>query len=376
MMSLSNQNKPKSKFSARRLLKALALTTVMGVVACAPPQSSYKPTGEGVVDVMVPYGSGGGTDTWARFITQAFADINPDIRRYQVVNVPGGETITGTNAFVKSGVTSGQYVMVGSATTYFQDMLDHKAVQFDFAKMEPLAFNGTGGVVWTNGNKTGIKNINDLKNAKEEWLYGGMSASGLDLIALLALEALGVPNRGVFGFEGRGPTRLAVLRGETALDFQTTSTYLSQLADNVKTGEVVPLFSMGIPVNGKIERDPNLPDIPTFEELYQQIGGKTDHQRKAYQAFQAFVATGLYYQKGLWANEGTDPAVIDKYDAMVKQLNADEAFMKKAKEALGGYQLISGKEAKADFNKALKVDPETMDFIAKLLLEKYGTAIH
>lgn len=50
--------------------------------------------------------------------------------------------------------------------------------------------------------------------------------------------------------------------------------------------------------------------------------------------------------------------------------------MKKAKEALGGYQLISGKEAKADFNKALKVDPETMDFIAKLLLEKYGTAIH
>lgn len=88
------------------------------------------------------------------------------------------------------------------------------------------------------------------------------------------------------------------------------------------------------------------------------------------------MATGLYYQKGLWANEGTDPAVIDKYDAMVKQLNADEAFMKKAKEALGGYQLISGKEAKADFNKALKVDPETMDFIAKLLLEKYGTAIH
>lgn len=56
---------------------------------------------------------------------------------------------------------------------------------------------------------------------------------------------------------------------------------------------------MGIPVNGKIERDPNLPDVPTFEELYHQIGGKTEHQRMAYEAFQAFVATGLYYQKGL-----------------------------------------------------------------------------
>lgn len=365
----------KGHFQARfaKLFGAIALSMLVG---CAPPQANYKPTGDGVVDVMVPYGSGGGTDTWARFITQAFADNDPSVKRYQVINVPGGETITGTNAFVKSGVTSGQYVMVGSASTYFQDMLDHKAVQFDFTKMEPLAFNGTGGIVWTNGKKSGIKSFEDAKNARQPLLYGGMSASGLDLIALLALEALGVPNEGVFGFEGRGPSRLAVQRGETVLDFQTTSTYLSQLADGVKTGETVPLFSMGFPVNGKIERDPNLPDIPTFEELYQAIPNKTESQKRAYDAFQAFVVTGLYYQKGLWANEGTDPKVIDKYDAMVKKLNADTQFIKKSEKALGGYQLISGKDAKADFQKALQVKPETMDYVASLLLEKYGTAIH
>lgn len=360
------------KGKLRTLMGAIALS---GLVACAPPQATYKPTGPDVVDVMVPYGSGGGTDTWARFITQAFADNNDAVKRYQVVNVPGGETITGTNAFVKSGVTNGQYVMVGSASTYFQDMLDHKAVQFDFAKMEPLAFNGTGAVVWTS-DKSGVKTLADLQNAKEPLLYGGMSASGLDLIALLALEALGVPTEGVFGFEGRGPSRLAVQRGETDLDFQTTSAYLSQLADDVPSGKVVPLFSMGIPVDGKIVRDPNLPEIPTFEELYQAMPNKTEHQRQAYEAFQAFVATGLYYQKGLWANEGTDPAIIDQYDQMVKTLNADKEFMQKAEKALGGYQLISGKEAKAEFQKALVVKPETMDFIAKLLLDKYGTAIH
>lgn len=358
-----------------KLATLFGAITLSMLVACAPPQSNYKPTGPDVVDVMVPYGSGGGTDTWARFITNAFAERNDAVKRYQVVNVPGGETITGTNAFVKSDIKTGQYVMVGSATTYFQDMLDHKAVRFDFAKMEPLAFNGTGAVVWTSG-KSGFKNIQDLQNAKEPLLYGGMSASGLDLIALLALEALGVPTEGVFGFEGRGPSRLAVQRGETDLDFQTTSAYLSQLADDVPSGKVVPLFSMGIPVDGKIERDPNLPDIPTFEELYQAMPNKTEHQKLAYDAFQAFVATGLFYQKGLWAVEGTDPAVIGKYDQMVKELNADEEFMKKSLKALGGYQLISGKEAKADFQKALEVKPETMDFIAKLLLDKYGTAIH
>ncbi|WP_274570949.1 hypothetical protein [Neisseria leonii] len=365
---------PKKAFG--RLIQTASVAAAAAVLsACAPQQAGYKPTGPGVVDVMVPYASGGGTDTWARFITQAFADVNPDVKRYQVVNVPGGETITGTNAFVKSGVKTGQYVMVGSATTYFQDMLNHKAAKFDFAEMEPLAFNGTGGVVWTSG-KSGIKNIGDLKNAREPWLYGGMSASGLDLIALLALEALGVPNRGVFGFEGRGPSRLAVQRGETDLDFQTTAAYLSQLADDVPSGKVVPLFSMGIPIDGKIERDPNLPDIPTFDELYRQIGGQTEHQRMAYQAFQAFVATGLYYQKGLWANAGTGAEVADQYDAMVKTLNADPQFAEKAKAALGGYQLISGKAAKQDFQTALQLSPQVMDFVAKLLLDKYGTAIH
>lgn len=356
----------------RRFLGAAVLTAL---AACAPPQATYKPTGPGVVDVLVPYAAGGGTDVWGRFISNSFAEINPKIDRYQIVNVPGGETITGTNAFVRSGVNNGQYIMVSSASTYFQDMLKHKAAAFDFSKMEPLVFNGTGGVVWTN-NKKGIKNIQDLQNAQEESLYGGMTASGLDLIALLALEALGIPHRGVFGIEGRAASRLAVQRGETDLDFQTTQQYLSQLAGGVEKGEVVPLFSMGIPVNGKIERDPNLPDIPTFEEIYRQIGGKNEHQRQAYEAFQAFVVTGLYYQKGLWANEGTGREIIDEYDGMVKKLNADPKFIDKAKAALGGYQLISGKEAKAEFQKALKLRPETTDFIAKLLLEKYGTAIH
>ena len=369
------KNNAKKKYGARRLISMVMLPIFLLTTACAPEQASYKPTGPGVVDVMVPYGSGGGTDTWARFITQAFAEENPEVDRYQIINVPGGETITGTNAFVKSGVHNGQYLMITSATTYFQDMLDHKTAHFDFSKLEPLVINGTGAVLWTNG-ETGVKNVNDLRNAPDELLYGGMSASGLDLIAILALEALGVPVRGVFGFEGRGPTRLAVQRGETDLDFQTTATYLSQLAEGEKTGEVVPLFSMGIPVNGKVERDPNLPNVPTFEEMYRKYGGKTEHQRMAYEAFQAFVVSGLYYQKGLWGNEGTSQEVIDQYDAMVKKLNNDKAFMKKSKDALGGYQLISGKEAKEDFRKALQVSPDTMEFISELLLEKYGTAIH
>ncbi|RSZ65613.1 hypothetical protein EAH68_02375 [Corynebacterium hylobatis] len=345
------------------------------MVACAPAQTSYHPSGNGIIDVVVPYGTGGGTDTWARFITPYFASMQPEVNRYQVENIPGGESITGTNAYVHAGVVDGNQTLVASATTYFQSMLGHPAAEFRFNEMEPLVLNGTGAVLWT-GADSGITSVEDLINREEESLYGGMSATGLDLVPLLALEALGAPVKGVFGMEGRGPSRLAVQRGETDLDFQTTASYLSQVQPFVETGEAIPLFSVGILENGEVVRDPNVPDIPTFAEVYEKYGGKTEEQRKAYEAYQAFVTPGFFYQKGLWANKDTADDVIDQYDQMVSALNTDPQFFDEAESALGGYQLLSGKQHRETFRKALELDPEVMHFTNELLAEKYAAPVH
>ena len=367
---MSKKTKQNKRFAFGTVLTVAAL-----LAGCAPAQTSYNPSGHGIVDVVVPYGTGGGTDTWARFITPHFAGKQEEVNRYQVENIPGGESITGTNSYVDAGVVSGDQVMVASATTYFQSMLGHPAAEFKFNEMEPLAFNGTGAVLWTS-DKSGINSVEDLVKRDEEALYGGMSATGLDLVPLLALEAIGAPVKGVFGMEGRGPSRLAVERGETDLDFQTSASYLSQVQPYVETGEAKPLFSIGILEDGEVVRDPNLPDIPTFEEIYQEYGGKTEEQRKAYEAYRAFVVPGFFYQKGLWANVGTDPAVIDTYDSMVAQLNSDEEFKEEAESALGGYDLLSGKKNRQEFRDALEIDPEVMSFTNELLADKYGAPVH
>ena len=359
----------------KRAITGAVLAAITFLVGCAPAQTSYNPSGQGIIDVVVPYGTGGGTDTWARFITPYFAEKQEDVNRYQVENLPGGESITGTNAYVDAGVQSGEQVMVASATTYFQSMLGHPAAEFKFTEMEPLAFNGTGAVLWTS-DLSGITNIDDLINHEDEVLFGGMSATGLDLVPLLALEAIGAPVKGVFGMEGRGPTRLAVQRGETDLDFQTSASYLSQVDPYVETGEAIPLFSIGVLEDGEVVRDPNLPDIPTFEEVYEEYGGKTEEQRKAYEAYRAFVVPGFFYQKGLWANEGTGPEVIEKYDAMVKELNNDPSFKEEAESALGGYDLLSGEENRDEFNEALQIDPEIMSYTNEVLSTKYDAPVH
>lgn len=364
----------KTSWKRRTVLSAVLAVGAL-LAGCAPAQTAYNPSGHGIIDVIVPYGTGGGTDTWARFITPYFAEKQDGVNRYQVENIPGGESITGTNSYVHAGVVSGEQVMVASATTYFQSMLGHPAAKFKFNEMEPLAFNGTGAVLWT-GDRSGITSVEELINREDEVLYGGMSATGLDLVPLLALEALGAPVKGVFGMEGRGPTRLAVQRGETDLDFQTSASYLSQVAPYVETGEAIPLFSIGILEDGEVVRDPNLPDIPTFEEIYQEYGGKTKEQRNAYEAYRAFVVPGFFYQKGLWANKGTDQQVVETYSEMVKQLNEDPIFRKSAESALGGYDLLPGKDNRDEFRKALQIDPEIMSYTNEILSNKYDAPVH
>ncbi|WP_051298179.1 Bug family tripartite tricarboxylate transporter substrate binding protein [Brevibacterium album] len=361
------------RISRRTLLSGGALAALAGMTGCAPEQTGYQPSGEGIVDVVVPYGSGG-TDTWARFITPHFAERQPGVDRYQIENVPGGESITGTNAFVRDGVTDGRQTLVASATTYFQSILGQRSVEFDFLEMEPLALNGTGAVLWTSA-ETGIRSIEDLVDNAEQYRYGGMSASGLDFIPLLALEALGANFRGVFGMEGRGPTRLAVQRGESNLDFQTTSSYLSQVQPMVEAGDAVALFSVGSLVDGEIVRDPNVPDIPTFTEVFEGLPGRSEHHRLAYEAFRSFSVPGFFYQKGLWANAGTEPGVIEGYARMVDELNGDEEFMERAKDALGGYELVAGSEAREAFRDALQMDPEVLAFAKRLLTDKYDVVL-
>lgn len=363
-----------ASISRRTLLGTGALAALMGAVGCAPQQAKYQPSGAGIIDVVVPYGTGGGTDTWARFIPPYFAELQPDVDRYQVENIPGGESITGTNAYIESNVTDGRQLLVASATTYFQSMLGHGTAEFDFGRMEPLVLNGTGAVLWTSV-ETGIRSVEDLIGNTEQYRYGGLSASGLDLVPLLALEALGANVRGVFGMEGRGPSRLAVQRGESDLDFQTTASYLAQVKPMVDAGEAIPLFAMGSLVGGEVVRDPNIPEVPTFAEVFEGIGRHTEHQTLAYDAFQSFVVPGFFYQKGLWSNAGTAPEVMQSYDGMVEELNSEDQFLEEAKDALGGYNLVSGLDARDDFRKALQMDEDVLAFTKQILVDKYDAVL-
>lgn len=362
----------------RTALAAIGSLSIFALAACATPHQGAGRNSADVgmpdaISMSVPYAPGGGTDTWARFIAphlSANMDGDPTVL---VENIPGGESITGSNRFVNRGGSDGKTILVTSGTTYIQALLGQPEVQFDFAKMHPLMLNGTGGVVYVSA-ETGITGLEDLVNHDEKLVYGGISATGLDLTMLQAMDVLGVDIDATFGFEGRGPARLALERGETTLDFQTTSAYVTQVKPSVDEGSAVPLFSFGVLEDGEIVRDPALPDLPTLEEAYEIVNGK-EPSGDAYDAYKAFLVPGYVYQKGIWANEGTPDTVVDAYRAAARAIAADAEFVAVSEDVLGGYPLLSGDVAAEALSEAFNIPSTIRQYTRDMLADDYDVRL-
>jgi tripartite-type tricarboxylate transporter receptor subunit TctC len=154
------------------------------------------------ITLVIPFPEAGGTDVWGRFFVpylEKHVEGSPSVLPE---NRPGGESIAGTNQFVTDNATDGSEMLVSSATTTFQWMLGRDEVQFDFSKLEPLMINGTGGVIYAS-KASGITGVEDLKQPPKPLSYGAISASGLDLLTLLAFEILELDVKSTIGFEGR-----------------------------------------------------------------------------------------------------------------------------------------------------------------------------
>ncbi|WP_181767088.1 hypothetical protein [Streptomyces albidus (ex Kaewkla and Franco 2022)] len=352
----------------------------LGMAACGNPQGvgddGKSDAGAKIpsrVDMVIPYDEGGGTDTWARFLAPYLKDHVESGPTFLPENKPGGESITGSNEFVRSGGTDGKEVLVTSGTTYYQALLKRPEVEFDFSKMRPLIMNGSGGVIYTSP-KTGIKNADDLAKSKKKLTYGGISATGLDLTMLQAMDVLKKPVDATFGFEGRETALLAYQRGEVNIDYQTTSAYKTQVEPLVEKDKAVPLMSFGVLKDGKVVRDPNVPDLPTVEEFYRKMYGKEPSGR-AYDSYKSFLVPGCTYQKGLWANEDTPDSIVKAYWASVDKLKKDKKFAKKSGEVLGGYPLYSGENAEKQIQKAFEIDPDARKYALDMLKREYGESL-
>lgn len=321
-------------------------------------------------EVIVPFGSGGGTDTFGRFISSYIGKFTEGSPSVQVVNRPGGGSVNGANEFVQARKHDGLTALLTSASTHAPYLLGEPAVEYDLKKMKPVLGLPTGGVVYISPD-TGYKEPKDLLNTNEDLIYAGISATGLDLVTLLSFEVLGTDVEAILGYDGRGPSRVAFEQGESNIDYQTSSAFIKNVKPLVDEGKAIPLFAFGhLDENGDIIRDPAFPDTPSIKEFYEEIhGGEPSGQ--AWDAYKAFVGSSFTVQKVLWIHNNAPAEAYTALKAAGEEVANDPEFNEKAKKSLGAYKLASGDKLEKMVSKMLSVKQETLDWVKNFLVEKY-----
>ena len=126
----------------------------------------------------------------------------------------------------------------------------------------------------------------------------------------------------VMGIKGRGDGRKMFESGEATIDYQTSSSYLKNVAPMVEEGKAVPMMTWGsLASNGDIVRDPTFPDIPTFKEVCEATAG-CETSGEAWDAWKAFFIAGFPAQKLAFLPGDTPKDVVDAYTAAFADVQA------------------------------------------------------
>lgn len=364
-----------SAILTRRAFMAAAAVATVSIAGGPAPASAQVDFSGQTIEWIIPFGTGGGSDVWARYVAPYLSKHLPGNPTVVVRNIPGGGSTTGANQFAERAEPDGLTILGTSGSTQFPYLLGDPRVRYEYKDWNVVLATPTGGVVYTKP-EFGIESAADLEKLKgEQLIYASQGATSLDLVPILAFKVMDLNVRPVFGFEGRGPGRLAFERGETNIDYQTTAAYLSNVVPLVEEGKAVPLFSWGaLDENGNVVRDPTFPDLPSFPEAYEMMTGEKP-SGTFYDAWVAFFTSGFAAQKMVFLPEGTPEDIVETYRQAMVDVVADPEFQANKGEVLGEYKQGTGQAAVKMMQLATDVPEEAKQAVIQWLKDEFNAEL-
>ena len=344
----------------KKLITALAAIIITTSSALAVDYSGKT------VTIWIPFKAGGGSDTWARAIGPAFSKNLPGNPTVVVKNVTDGKAIGASNKyFAEHGKDKDGSVVFGtSGSVQLPFIFKDERVRYQYKNMVPIFASGTGGVAYVRkdmGVTDIIKDFDKLKGSK--LVYGSQGKTSLDAVPILAFDMLGLDVNVVYGMKGRKAGRAAILRGETTIDYQKTASYLKHVKPLVEKGEMVAVMTWGAPIDGKVARDPNFPDLPSFPEVYEAVTGNKFKGTEA-KSWTALFYAGFATQKYVMLPKSASKKVVKAWQKAAEAIVNDPEAMKVLNKKLGKYDQVTGsKNLKSSLKKATSVDSKSEKFL-------------
>lgn len=318
--------------------KLLAVAASAVLLACAPAVAMAQGAAEypnRSIDLVVPFGAGGGTDVLARVFADAAKKHTS--QPITVINKPGASGSIGLSEVVAAKPDGYKIAMI----TVEMAIIPHMGIakfspENDFT---PLVRLNADPVVLTVSADSPWKTIEELveaaKKAKEPLKFGNAGTGGLSHLAAVALQQkIGATFTHV-PFQGNAPAVTALLGGH--IDAVTASP--SEVFTFVQTGKLRALAVLSdARVKGALE------NVPTLKER------KID------------LVMGTW--RGLAAPKNIPPDVLAKLSAIAIR-TANEAAVKEAMEKQNlGYSVADGET----FRKQIVED----SLLFKQLIDRMG----
>ncbi len=186
-------------------------------------------------------------------------------------------------------------------------------------------------------------------------------------------EILGIkPAKEVFGY-GTAGLSLAFLSGEINLWAASAETYYGAFKAYLDRGEAIGAFQSGIlDSKGNIVRGPEFSDIPTMNELYQQIYGKPVPPGPFYECY-LMVMRSLMWTTHM--TPGTPQRIVDVVRKATVDMVNDPAFRKDAALFNPTARFFVGDELDRLMPLMFATPPEVVQIYIKYLQDHYGATV-
>ena len=290
------------------LLGAVCLNLVaLGGLALAPAQAQAQEAWPAKrISFMIGFAPGGFADSVARIIGAKLGDRLGQQIVNQNMDGAGGNIAA---RHVAAAAPDGYTILVTTTSLAINDTL-YKSKGFSAQGLAPVAIPVSAPESFASNPKSSIKSLADLlaqaKAGETVFLGTPGIGSGSHLAAEYFFKVLAKANVRHIPFPGGAPAKLGLLAGDVSV--------LSSTATAATIPAMVSKEVLGLAV-ASAERDPAIPDVPTFAEL-------------GYPGFLASSWTGFF------APEGTPEAVLLKLNAEINAALKD-AEVKAKIDAMG-----------------------------------------
>ena len=247
----------------RRAFLAAALSAAAAAIP-APSGAQAPPWPGKPVRIVVPFGPGGYTDTYARLIA---GELAKTLGQSVLVENKAGHSGNVGSEIVAKAAPDGYTLLMAGMNTHAINVSLYRDLAFDpvrdFTPVTPVV--SANSVLLVNPS-TRLATVGDLlalaRSKPGELSYGGAGIGTPSHLNIEALKGRTGVRLNYVPYKGESDALLALMRGDVVLASMSVSTALPQ----IRAGKVRPIAVAGA------ARSPTLPDVPLLSEIVPGIG--------------------------------------------------------------------------------------------------------